>query len=139
MMIRPLAVAYASTALVFLALDAIWLSTMADRLYRPGIGHLMQDKFSVAPAALFYLLYVAGVVMIAVLPGVEQRSWLTAMGMGALLGLIAYATYDLTNQATLKDWPWSVTIADMCWGAFVTSAAATAACLATLRWGGELR
>ncbi|WCM87239.1 DUF2177 family protein [Acidovorax sp. NCPPB 3576] len=139
MMIRPLAVAYASTALVFLALDAVWLSTMADRLYRPGIGHLMQDKFSVAPAALFYLIYVAGVVVMAVLPAVEQRSWVSALGMGALLGFIAYATYDLTNQATLKDWPWSVTIADMCWGAFVTGAAATAACLATLRWGGPLR
>ncbi len=122
------AIAYPLVALVFLALDAVWLSTMADRLYRPAIGHLMSERFVVGPAALFYLLYVAGVVFFAVAPAVgSRRPALAALGLGALLGLLCYATYDLTNQATLKGWPWHVTIADLAWGTFVTGASAAAA------------
>lgn len=137
-MIRTFATAYGCFALVFLAMDAVWLTAMADRLYRPAIGHLMRaDGFSMAPAALFYLFYVAGAVAFAVRPGLESGSWLTAMGWGALLGLLAYATYDLTNQATLRDWPWQVTIADLCWGTFVTGVASAAACYAALRVGGS--
>jgi len=126
------AAAYLAAALVFLGLDAVWLSTMADRLYRPAIGHLMAERFALGPAALFYLLYVAGILWFAVAPAVASRRPLAALGAGALLGLLAYATYDLTNQATLKGWPWHVTLADMAWGAFVTGAAAWAACHAVL-------
>ncbi len=122
------AIAYPLVALVFLGLDAVWLSTMADRLYRPAIGHLMTERFVVGPAALFYLLYVAGVVFFAVAPAMgARRPVLAALGTGALLGLLCYATYDLTNQATLKGWPWQVTIADLAWGAFVTGVSAAAA------------
>jgi uncharacterized membrane protein len=126
------AIAYPITAVVFLALDAVWLTTMADRLYRPAIGHLMADKPSLGPAALFYVLYIAGIVFFAVAPAVESRRPLSALGLGALLGLLAYATYDLTNQATLKDWPWQITAADLCWGAFVTGLSALVACKGTL-------
>jgi len=135
MSFRQIAIAYVSTAVVFLALDAVWLGAMADRLYRPAIGHLMADRFSLAPAVLFYLLYVAGVVVFAVMPALASGRWTTALGLGAMLGLLAYATYDLTNQATLKDWAWSVTIADLCWGTFVTAVSAAAAARITMAFG----
>nr|WP_235578277.1 DUF2177 family protein [Pseudorhodoferax sp. Leaf267] len=123
-----IAIAYAVTAVVFLGLDAIWLGAMADRLYRPAIGHLMAPSFALAPAVIFYVLYVAGIVFFAVAPAQGmRRPVLAALGLGALLGLLAYATYDLTNQATLKDWPWRVTLADLAWGSFVTGVSAAAA------------
>lgn len=132
MSLRQFAIAYAAAAVVFLVLDAIWLTLMADRLYRPAIGHLMLERFALAPAAAFYAIYLAGVVVFAVSPALGSGRWLTALGLGALLGLMAYATYDLTNQATLKDWSWTVTIADLCWGTFVTAVAAAAAARITL-------
>jgi len=132
MSLRQFAIAYAASAVVFLVLDAIWLTVMADRLYRPAIGHLMLERFAIGAAVAFYAIYLAGVVVFAVSPALASGRWLTALGLGALLGLMAYATYDLTNQATLKDWSWTVTIADLCWGTFVTAAAAAAAARITL-------
>lgn len=131
MNIKSILIAYASTALVFLALDAIWLSTMADRLYRPALGPLMLDKPELLPAIAFYLVYLVGVLVFAVMPGLEGRRWTLAMALGALLGFVAYATYDLTNQATLRGWPWRVTLADLCWGTTVTAVAAAAGCRLT--------
>ncbi|MEO8312205.1 MAG: DUF2177 family protein [Caldimonas sp.] len=131
MNLKPALIAYAATAVVFLALDAVWLTTMADRLYRSELGGLMLDRPEMAPAAAFYLLYVVGVVVFAVLPGLESGRWTTALGLGALLGLVAYAAYDLTNQATLRGWSWRVTLADLCWGSFVTAVAAAAGCRVT--------
>lgn len=131
MSVRQIWIAYASTAAVFLGLDAVWLSTMADRLYRPALGRLMLERFDVAPALAFYVVYLFGVVFFAIAPGLEARRWTTALGHGALLGFVAYATYDLTNQATLRDWPWRVTLADLCWGTFVTGAAAAIGCRVT--------
>ncbi len=127
-----IAIAYPVTACVFLALDAVWLSLMASRLYKPAIGHLMAEQVNVPPAVLFYVLYVAGIVVFAVLPALAgRRPWLSALGLGALLGLLAYATYDLTNQATLKGWPWPVTLVDLGGGAVLTGPAAAAAAAAT--------
>ncbi|MGJ7488047.1 DUF2177 family protein [Variovorax sp. LT2P21] len=132
MSIRHYAIAYISTAVVFLALDAIWLGTMADRLYRPAMGSIMLERFALAPAVAFYLIYIAGVVVFAVTPALQSGRWMTALGYGAMLGLMAYATYDLTNQATLKNWSWTVTIADLCWGTFVTAVSAAAAARITM-------
>ena len=132
MSIRHYATAYVSTAVVFLVLDAIWLSTMADRLYRPAMGSIMLERFALAPAVAFYLIYVAGVVVFAVTPALQSGRGVTALGYGAMLGLMAYATYDLTNQATLKNWSWTVTIADLCWGTFVTAVSAAAAARITM-------
>lgn len=132
MSIRHYAIAYVSTAVVFLVLDAIWLGTMADRLYRPAMGSIMLERFALAPAVAFYLIYIAGVVVFAVTPALQSGRWVTALGYGAMLGLMAYATYDLTNQATLKDWSWTVTIADLCWGTFVTAVSAAAAARITM-------
>ena len=131
MNVRQFLVAYAASAVVFLALDAAWLTLRAERLYRPALGRLMLDRFELLPAVAFYLIYIVGVVVFAVLPGLESRRWTTALGLGALLGLVAYATYDLTNQATLRDWPWRVTLVDLCWGTSVTGVAAAAGCRVT--------
>lgn len=125
---QPYARAYAAAALVFLALDALWLGLMADRLYRPAIGHLMLPRFALAPAIAFYAIYIAGIVVFAVAPALPRRAWPAALGRGALLGLLAYATYDLTNQATLQGWPWRLTLADLAWGTTATGIAAAAAC-----------
>jgi len=133
MHVKQIVIAYAATAVVFLALDAVWLTMMADRLYRPALGPLLLDKFEIAPAALFYLLYITGIVVFAVAPGLVNGRWTTSLQLGALLGLVAYATYDLTNQATLRNWPWRVTLADLCWGTFVTGVAAAVACRITAR------
>ncbi|MEJ8822757.1 DUF2177 family protein [Variovorax humicola] len=139
MSFRQFAVAYAAMSVVFLALDAIWLGSMAERLYRPAIGHLMRERFALGPALAFYAIYVAGVVVFVIAPALAERRWQSALGMGALLGLLAYATYDLTNQATLKDWPWRVTLADLCWGTFVTAVSAAVACRMALAFGGPAR
>jgi uncharacterized membrane protein len=104
---------------VFLALDAIWLTLAADNLYRPAIGHLMREGFDGLAAALFYLLYAGAMVGFVVMPARNVRA---ALLRGACFGLVAYATYDLTNQATLRDWPWHVTLLDLAWGSFVTAA-----------------
>ena len=124
-------VSYLATGTVFLVLDAIWLASMANRLYRPQLGDMLLDGFRLAPAIVFYMLYIAGVVVFAVNPAFISGRSSTALFHGAFLGLIAYATYDLTNLATLKNWPFTVTIADMVWGTTVTAIAATAGYLIT--------
>jgi uncharacterized membrane protein len=121
---RRFATAYAVAALIFLLLDALWLTTMASRLYRPAIGHLMRPDFDLMAAALFYALYLLGIVVFVVR---SAGSIGQAFARGALFGLICYATYDLTNQATLVGWPWRVTLVDLLWGAFVTGTSAAAA------------
>ena len=129
----PWIIAYIATGVAFLGIDAVWLTFAANKLYRPQIGGLMLDTFSVPPAALFYLIYIGGIVFFAIAPALAGGRWTAALVRGALLGLVAYATYDLTNQATLKGWSSTVTIADLCWGTFVTGAAASVGFL-VLRW-----
>lgn len=119
-------IAYLSTGLIFLAIDAIWLTLSAQRLYRPLMGDMLLESFRLAPAALFYMVYVAGVVVFAIVPALASDRWTTALVLGAFLGLLAYSTYDLTNQATLRNWPLTVTIADLCWGTFLTGFSAAA-------------
>lgn len=119
-----------------LVLDGLWLSFAAKRLYRPELGDLLIDKFKPAPAVAFYLLYVAGIVVLAVLPALAADKWTIALARGMALGLIAYATYDLTNQATLRHWSTLVTVADMSWGTVLTGAAAAAGYFAA-RWAGN--
>jgi len=136
---RRFALAYAATLVAFLALDALWLTTMAQRLYRPAIGHLMREGFAWEPALLFYLLYILGLVVFGVTVGLARGKPAVAAGRCALFGLIAYATYDLTNQATLRDWPWVVTLADLAWGSFASAAAGAVACRATMAWEASWR
>jgi len=114
--------AYVGTLLAFLVLDGLWLGVLMARTYRSLLGSLMLDRPLLAPAAVFYLLYVLGCVVFVVLPA---TSWQRAAGMGALLGLVAYGTYDLTNWATLKGWSAQLALMDMAWGALLTCVACT--------------
>ncbi|WAC71735.1 DUF2177 family protein [Roseateles sp. SL47] len=124
--------AYVTTAVVFLGMDAVWLSHASQALYQPAIGHLMATSVDWVAAALFYPLYIAGVVFFGEAPALLQGRSRVALWRGALFGLIAYGTYDLTNQATLKDWPWSVTMMDLVWGSFASGVAAWAGTALTL-------
>lgn len=118
--------AYIGSALAMLVLDGMWLSVVAKKLYRPELGDMLIDGFRATPAAAFYFLYVGGIVFLAVAPGLAAERWTVALTRGLALGFIAYATYDLTNQATLRKWSSLVTIVDMSWGTLLTGAAATA-------------
>ncbi|MFN7024923.1 MAG: DUF2177 family protein [Pseudorhizobium sp.] len=126
-------VAYVSTAIVFLGIDAIWLGRVATSLYRGWIGDLMLEQPNFAAAAAFYLVYAAGIVYFAVMPAINGGGWTHAALAGAILGFIAYGTYDMTNLATLKNWPVMMTVVDLAWGTLLTSAAATAGYLITQR------
>ena len=117
-------VAFGVAAAVFLLLDATWLTLMTPMLYRPALGHLMREDFDVVAAIAFYVTYLTGILAFVVNPGVDGRRVLLR---GAFFGFVCYATYDLTNQATLPQWPWRVTLADLGWGAFVTAVASWAA------------
>ncbi len=101
---------------VFFAIDMIWLGLVAKNFYRHQIGFLMTPNINWLAAIIFYLLFIAGMVIFVIRPAVEMNSWQHAVLYGALFGLITYATYDLTNLATLKDWPVLVTIVDLAWG-----------------------
>ena len=127
-------VAYLGAGLTFGALDALWLRWAGPNLYRPALGDLLAPSFRPAPAVAFYLLYIAATVWFAVRPGLDQGAACAALN-GALLGAICYATYDLTNQATLQHWPVHVTLIDIGWGAFATATASAIACWATARFG----
>lgn len=123
--------AYISGLIAFLVIDFIWLKYVALSFYRGQIGHLMLDKPNLGIALLFYLVYVVGVVVLAVNPALEKGQWTTALLYGGLLGLVAYGTYDITNLATLKTWPPIVSIIDMIWGTVLTASVATIAYFVT--------
>jgi uncharacterized membrane protein len=112
------------TGFAMLALDAVWLTFMSENFYRPRLGNLLAPSFKIAPALAFYAIYLVGVTRFAVLPALREGGWERAALDGALFGLVAYATYDLTNQATLREWSSTVTIVDLLWGSFLTSVAA---------------
>jgi len=117
---------YLASAATFLVLDLVWLTLSVERLYKPHIGAIMADKVALGPAAAFYLIYIAAILVLAVLPAARAGSWTQLLTSAAMFGFAAYATYDLTNQATLKHWSLVVTLADLAWGTFVTTAAAAA-------------
>ena len=120
---------YAAAALLMVALDGLWLGLLAKDFYRQGLGQLMAASPRWLPALLFYLLYPLGLLYFAVLPQNQDAGFVQAMWRGALFGLFAYGTYDLSNLATLKDWPALVSVIDIAWGTIVS-------CLATM--GGRL-
>ncbi|MBC7579531.1 MAG: DUF2177 family protein [Tardiphaga sp.] len=112
--------AYVSTAVVFLVADLVWLSRTFG-LYRRAIGEMMLDTPDWKAATAFYLVYMAGIMFFVVAPAHDAGSWTSAVLSGALFGLVAFATYDMTNLATLKRWSLSMSLIDMAWGMFVTS------------------
>jgi uncharacterized membrane protein len=119
--------AYLSALACFLALDTCWLTLMGPRLYRPALSPLIAPEVDWLAAVLFYLVYNGGLLVFAITPGRRVGRSFIAMKYGAMFGLVAYATYDLTNQATLRDWPWSVTLVDLAWGTFASGIAAALA------------
>lgn len=116
--------AYAFTLIVFLGLDSVWLGIVAQDFYASQLGSLLRDDINYTAAGAFYLAYVAGVVYFAVAPALAKESWPRAALNGGLFGLLAYGTYDMTNLATLKDWPLVMSVVDMGWGGLLTSTAA---------------
>lgn len=112
---------YFLTLIAFLGIDGVWLGLIARNMYKNGIGHLMAATPQWLPAIIFYALYVAGVLILVVFPAIEKESFGRALLFGAILGCLAYATYDLTNAATLKGWPISITIIDIVWGTILTA------------------
>ncbi len=127
-------IAYVSTAVVFFALDYVWLTRVAIGFYRQNIGELLLATPNFAAAGIFYLFYVIGLVYFAVMPALTASSVVTALLNGALLGLLAYGTYDMTNLATLKGWSLSVSLVDMAWGAVLSATAAAAGYLVVSRY-----
>ncbi len=125
--------AYVATAAAMLCLDAIWLSSAAEHLYRPYLGDLLADGFRPAPAVAFYMIYVFGLVALAIVPAFRDGGWRRALCCGAVLGFVAYGTYDLTNQATMKHWSTIVTVADMLWGTLLSATAAVAGYVVSTR------
>jgi uncharacterized membrane protein len=101
---------------IFFVIDMAWLILVAKKFYQQQIGFLMKPDINWFAAIIFYLLFIAGLVIFVISPAVEKHSWIHAILFGALFGLITYATYDLTNLATMKDWPLLVTVVDLIWG-----------------------
>jgi uncharacterized membrane protein len=125
--------AYLGAGLTFAAIDFVWLTTMTDRLYKPVIGSIMADKPDMKAAVAFYLISIAGTVFLAIAPALKDGAWTRAALNGAVLGFVAYATYDLTNQATLSAWQTRLTLIDLMWGTVLTAASATGGYFAA-RW-----
>jgi len=107
---------------VFFAIDIVWLALVAKNFYQQQIGFLMRPNVNWVAAIIFYLLFIAGLITFVISPAVIKQSWVHALLYGALFGLITYATYDLTNLATIKDWPLLVTIVDLIWGSVLAAA-----------------
>jgi uncharacterized membrane protein len=118
--------AYLGAGVVMAGLDSVWLVLANQAVYRANLGPILSPGFRLAPAVLFYLVYLAGVVILAVRPWTADNRLGAAALRGACLGFVAYATYDLTNQATLIVWSLDVTLPDLAWGTFLTAVAATA-------------
>lgn len=126
-------ISYVLTLVIFAIIDTAWLGAMGERLYRPLIGSMLADNFRLVPALGFYALYAAGLTAFAVLPALAEADWKKALLWGAMLGLFAYATYDLTNLATLKTWSLRLSLIDMAWGASVSAGASAIACALAMR------
>ena len=128
-----LVLSYVLTSLVFFAIDLTWLGLVAKKFYWEQLGGLLKENVNWAAAITFYLIYIVGIFIFSILPAVENDSVKHAVFYGALFGFFAYATYDLTNLATLKDWPLKVVLVDIVWGIVLTGAVSTAGFYIT-RW-----
>ncbi|MBC7941216.1 MAG: DUF2177 family protein [Chitinophagaceae bacterium] len=118
------AITYAATFVTMLALDLLWLGVIAKPIYQAGIGHLMAERFNVPVIVFFYVMFAAGLVVFGILPQAGTPGFAKAAAMAALFGFFCYATYDMTNLATLKGWPLGLSLADMAWGTLVSAVSA---------------
>jgi uncharacterized membrane protein len=129
-----LLVTYLSTTAVMVMIDLVWLGLIAKPIYQQGIGHLMAEKPNIAAAISFYLLFPIGLMIFAILPEATEPGWQQTAICGALFGFFAYATYDLTNLATLKNYPLKLALIDIIWGTLVSGISATAGKLVFTRF-----
>lgn len=113
---------YFITVIIFFLVDIVWLGLISKNLYKNYLGHLMAPNVNWTAALIFYFLFIAGLVFFVINPSIERQSLVYAIVAGGFFGLITYGTYDLTNLATLKDWPLNITIIDLIWGTFLNSA-----------------
>jgi uncharacterized membrane protein len=120
---------YLLTIPIFFGIDMIWLGFVAKGFYRNNLGHLLRSDVNWSAALVFYLLYIGGILIFATMPALEKNSLYQAVVLGGLFGFFAYATYDLTNLATLKGWPLNVVIVDIIWGIVLTASVAAASFL----------
>ncbi len=128
-------VAYVASLITFLVIDAIWLGVVAKKFYAEQLGDLMRPDILFVPAGIFYLLYSAGIVLLAVRPEQPGLSLWNVAAYGAVVGFIAYGTYDVTNIATLKDWPVPMSVVDLIWGTTISAIVAIAGALAARKFG----
>ena len=123
---HKLIISYLLTTVVFFAVDMTWLGLIAKDLYKKYLGSFLSDKVNWPAAIIFYLLFIIGIFYFCILPAVEKNSVVKAIISGALFGVLTYATYDLTNLATLKNWPLTIVFIDIAWGALLTGIVSTA-------------
>jgi uncharacterized membrane protein len=121
MSLSRLIISYFLTAIVFFSVDMLWLGFIAKGLYRKYLSSFLTDQVNWTAAIVFYILFIIGIFVFVILPAVEKNSLFKAIGLGAFFGMITYATYDLTNLATLKNWPIQIVLIDIVWGAVLTS------------------
>lgn len=117
---------YLLTLVVFLGIDMVWLGIVAKNLYKKYLGSFLTPDVNWGAALFFYALFVIGILIFAVFPGIEKQSLVRTVVLGALFGLFTYATYDLTNFATLKGWPLTIVVIDIFWGMVLTATVALA-------------
>lgn len=130
-----LVAAYAAIVVAMVALDLLWLGVIARPMYQQGIGHLMAERPNIGVALLFYAVYALGLMLFVVLPNAEPATWRATWLAAALFGFFAYATYDLTNLATLKAWPWGLSLLDIAWGCVVSVVVSSVGRLVLARLG----
>lgn len=129
-------IAYLATLVAFTVIDLVWLGVIARGFYRRELGSLMADNLDWTAGAAFYVLFAAGIVIFAVMPALSAGGAMRALMLGLLFGFFAYATYDLTNLATIRNFPLRMALVDMAWGAVLTGAAAVIATVVAARFGG---
>lgn len=134
---KSFVIAYSAAVVVFLILDGIWLGIVAKSFYSEHLGDLLRKNFLPVPAMAFYMIYTAGLVFLAVRPGQTDISLLNVALYGAVVGFLSYGTYDMTNLATLRDWPWIVSAVDLVWGTVLSATVATASAFALRAFSGN--
>ena len=125
---------YGITTIIFFAIDMVWLGVVARNLYKQKLGFIVSPEVNWVAAIIFYLIYIGGILFFAVLPASKEMSWQTALLNGALLGGMCYATYDLTNMATIAKWPLEIVVIDIVWGMVLTGSVATLSYIASAKF-----
>ncbi len=120
---------------VFLGIDAVWLTLIAKDFYAKHLGYLMAKNPNFVAALIFYLIFISGLIVFVITPALEKKMWTQALFAGALFGLVSYATYDLTNLATVKDWPILVTVVDLVWGMVLSASVSVVSYFIAVKFG----